>query len=232
MDQIVQDTTTLLRLGGPVLLVLLVLSIVALAIILLKLFQFLALAVGKRKFISRALTLFRSGRPEDALRLLDRENSPVARVLEVAIEGQQRRDVNEYLLREEVDRVATEHLERMRSYLRGLEVIAALSPLLGLLGTVLGMIEAFQQLEEAGNRVNPSILSGGIWEALTTTAAGLAIAIPALAVLSWLERTIQSTAHAMESAATQVFTAAVRQTPWTHGFTRLRNPDHQHEPGE
>jgi biopolymer transport protein ExbB len=223
MQDILQKTTDALQLGGPVLVILMILSIVALAIILLKLYQFLSLSLGKRKFIPYVLAQYRAGRPDDALQILKRQASPVARVLEVAIEGQQRDDLNEHILREEVDRVAVDHLEQMRSYLRGLEVIAALSPLLGLLGTVLGMIDAFQQLEEAGDRVNASILSGGIWEALLTTAAGLAIAIPVLAVLNWLERIIQRTAHAMESAATQVFTVAVNQEPWTHGIGHLQS---------
>ena len=56
-----------------------------------------------------------------------------------------------------------------------------------MLGTVLGMIRAFAQLERAGRVVDPAILSGGIWEALLTTAVGLAVAIPALAALAWLD---------------------------------------------
>ncbi len=79
----------------------------------------------------------------------------------------------------------------MRGGLRTLEVISALSPLIGLLGTVFGMIGAFQALESAGSQVDPSILSGGIWEALLTTAAGLTVAIPALAAFHWADRTIE-----------------------------------------
>lgn len=61
------------------------------------------------------------------------------------------------------------------------------APLLGLFGTVLGMISAFQALQEAGSQVDPSILAGGIWVALLTTAVGLAVAMPTSVVLSWLE---------------------------------------------
>jgi biopolymer transport protein ExbB len=60
-----------------------------------------------------------------------------------------------------------------------LELISTIAPLLGLLGTVLGMIAAFQALQESGSRADPAILAGGIWEALLTTAAGMAVAIPA-----------------------------------------------------
>ena len=89
---------------------------------------------------------------------------------------------------------------------RILEVIASLAPLLGLFGTVLGMIEAFRQLEAAGNQVNPAILSGGIWQALLTTAVGLAVAMPVVAVLNWLERRVDALAHEMDSVVTRVFT--------------------------
>ncbi len=221
MEDLVTRVAEALRLGGPVLVILFILSTIALAIIIIKLLQFAILRVRDQKFVTLVLNHYQSGRIQDALLVLGKRRSPVARVLEVAIRGQQRRDLSEHVIREEVDRVATEHLEQLRSYLRGLEVIATLSPLLGLLGTVLGMIEAFQQLEQAGNRINPSILSGGIWEALLTTAAGLAIAIPVLAVLNWLERVVQRTAHTMESAATQVFTAAIQRQPWTHGIPNL-----------
>lgn len=198
-----------LQLGGPVLLVLLVMSVVALAIILLKIYQFLVMRVGEKGFVAHVLKYYCAGHHEEALRVLARRRGPVAQVMEVAIVGHAREDLDEKLVREEVQRVAGMQLERMRSYLRGLEVIGTLSPLLGLLGTVLGMIEAFQQLEQVGNRVDPAVLSGGIWEALLTTAAGLVVAIPSLMMLNWFERIVQRTAHAIEDAVTQVFTWSV-----------------------
>ena len=68
----------------------------------------------------------------------------------------------------------------MEGSLRGLATMAALAPLLGLLGTVIGMIRAFMVIEGHGSNVSPALLAGGIWEALLTTAAGLSIAIPCL----------------------------------------------------
>lgn len=195
-----------LSLGGPVLLVLLVMSIFALAIILVKSYQFLSLKVRDTSFVDHTLKYYRAGHYEEALRMLARRRSPVARAMDVAIVGHARDDLDEQLVREEVQRIASADLEHMRSHLRGLEVIGTLSPLLGLLGTVLGMIEAFQELEQAGSRVDPSILSGGIWEALLTTAAGLVVAMPALVMFNWFERIVQRTAHAIEDAVTQVFT--------------------------
>lgn len=83
-------------------------------------------------------------------------------------------------LRASFNLAGEELISRMEARLRGLATIAAVSPLLGLLGTVVGMIQAFIQIETYGSGVNASLLAGGIWEALITTAAGLTVAIPCL----------------------------------------------------
>lgn len=217
----IERLNSLLELGGPVLVALLVLSVIALTIILVKIYQFVSMRVLDNSFVPLALRHYRTGHYEEVLRMLARRRSPVARVMDIAIVGYARSDLGESMVREEVERVAAVYLERLRSYLRGLEVIGTLSPLLGLLGTVLGMIEAFQQLEQAGNRVSPTILSGGIWEALLTTAAGLVVAIPTLAMLNWFERIVQRTAHNMENAVTQVFTWAFNEPPAEHDTGQL-----------
>lgn len=98
--------------------------------------------------------------------------------------------------REEISlQVSTEaagELSQLRNGMRLLELISGAAPLLGLLGTVLGMIEAFRQLETAGNQVDPSVLSGGIWEALLTTAAGLIVALPALTAWHLFDRKLEA----------------------------------------
>ena len=71
------------------------------------------------------------------------------------------------------------------------------------------MITAFQQLESAGNQVDPGILSGGIWLALMTTAAGLAVAIPSVLAHNWLDRRVERHERFMESSVTQVFTSSL-----------------------
>lgn len=213
------------RAGGPVVAILAVLSVLALAIVLVKLWQFAAGRVGDRGTARRALALHRSGRTADGLGLLARSRNPVAEVLGCAIRGSLRRDLPEATVREEVARLAVDRLEALRAYLRPLEVIAAVAPLLGLFGTVLGMISAFQQLEQAGSQVNPAVLSGGIWEALLTTAVGLAVAIPVVAVLAWLERIVDRVAHEMETVVTQVFTSDLLAEPAAN--TALAEPRHE-----
>ena len=113
---------------------------------------------------------------------------PVAKVLHTAfVHSQTRLGISIENAREETLRVARLQFEILRGHLRMLEVIAVLSPLLGLLGTVLGMIKVFRELELAGSKVDPSILSGGIWEALLTTALGLTIAIPAVLMVNYFD---------------------------------------------
>lgn len=201
--------TLLLKLvetGGPVVAILLVLSIIALSIILLKWFQFASLRIDSVNQVKRALQDWQQGRTEAALKRLQNRRQPTAQVVYAAMQGLYQPQLNEALLREEIQRIASDYLEQLRSYLRVLELIATLSPLLGLLGTVLGMIDAFQQLEAAGSQVDPAILSGGIWTALLTTAVGLGVAIATILAHGWLERSVERCGHLMEDTVTQVFT--------------------------
>lgn len=202
---IVRQTIELLEAGGPVAVILVGLSVAALAIVFVKLLQFRAACVGERRAARAAMQLWESGELERAVIVADASPNPAAQALARAIRGQ-RRGLSEAKVREEVLRYGGDVLEALRTWFRALEVIASLAPLLGLFGTVLGMIEAFRQLEQAGNQVNPAILSGGIWEALLTTAVGLAVAIPVVAVLNWLERRVDALAHEMDSVVTRVFT--------------------------
>lgn len=121
------------------------------------------------------------------------------------------RELPDLLAREEVTRLAAHELAVLRGGLRPLELIATIAPLIGLLGTVLGMIEAFQALETSGGQANPSALAGGIWEALLTTAAGMAVAIPAAVALSWFEGVAERVQMDMEDLATRLFTHAPEQ---------------------
>ena len=195
----------LLQAGGPVVVILLLLSVAALAIVFVKLWQFRAARLGDPGPAREAIRLWEADRGAEALERASASRNPVARVLSRAMEGQ-RRGLPEARLREEVVRYGSDLLVALRGWFRPLEVIASLAPLLGLFGTVLGMIDAFRQLEAAGNQVNPAILSGGIWEALLTTAVGLAVAMPVVAVLNWLERRVDRLAHEMDSLVTRVFT--------------------------
>ncbi len=208
-----QPIADLIEAGGAIIIILGVLSLISLAIILAKIIQFTVQRVGNRSFIKPAVERLCSGDLEGAINLVERAPGAVARVMEAALRGKALGPEGEDAAREEVNRVAQAKLDGLESGLTFLRLIATISPLLGLLGTVLGMIEAFQQLQGAGDRVDPAILSGGIWEALLTTAAGLTVAIPAAAFYTALQRTVEVTTNAMEDAATQCFTAPLYTRP-------------------
>ena len=201
----------LFALGGPVSAILVAMSVLALTIVLVKLWQFHAVRIGEFLPAREALSLYRAGQEQEALMLAGRSPNPGAQALARALRGQHRR-LPEETVREEVACFGHDVLESLRSGFRPLEVIASLAPLLGLLGTVLGMIEAFREMEQAGQQVNPAVLSGGIWEALLTTALGLGVAIPVVAALGWLERRVDRLAHEMGSIVTRTFTVDLSET--------------------
>lgn len=198
---------TLLHRGGPVVWLLAIMSFFALTLIIGKTFQFWRLRIASDAYLEDSLCSWRRGHRQEAIKTLAHvPRQPIACVMDAAMQGLLA-EQQESVLREEVTRIAKNHIERLRSWMHALELIANLSPLLGLLGTVLGMIEAFRKLESAGNQVDPALLSGGIWQALLTTAVGLIVAIPALVAHQWLDRRIDRCAHKMEDYATRVFTS-------------------------
>ena len=191
--------------GGPVVLVLGVLSVTATALTLYKLWQFIALRVGRHRRAREAIDIWFEGNRTEAYEMVADDSSPLSRVVGHAMRGMTHGRESLVLVREDVVRVAQEQLYDLRRYLRGLDFVAQTSPLLGLFGTVLGMIEAFSQLEAAGASVDPSQLAGGIWTALITTAVGLAIAIPTSLVVAWFESRIENERAVMETTLAGFF---------------------------
>ena len=190
----------LLDKGGPVMLILLALSVVALTIILVKIYQFSRSRLLRTEFIDQAVLLLHNDGTDTTLLALAETPHPVARVMETTLRTSTNTSLSIEDRDTEISRVGSAEIRNLESYLRGLEVIANLSPLLGLLGTVLGMIKAFARLESAGTKVDPAILAGGIWEALLTTAFGLSVAIPALAAFYILEGQVENVRAQMKDA--------------------------------
>jgi len=197
----------LLEIGGPVVWILLGFSVIAVSIVLIKIWQIMLLSPESTTTAKKAILLWKQNEPEQALSLL-KISKPLDELLALSMEGLRQDEIPKELLKDELQRVASLRINQLRSYLRPLEVIASLSPLLGLFGTVLGMILAFQQMELAGSQIDPSVLSGGIWQALLTTAVGLGVAIPAVVAHTWLERKTERVAVLINDGVTQVFTHA------------------------
>jgi biopolymer transport protein ExbB len=183
--------------GGPVMAVLGAMSVAGLAILIAKLAQFAAAGLGRRRVAAEALGLAATGDLARAQARAEAAGGPTADALAAALRARAA-GLPEAAAREAAWAVGARATEALRGWTRPLETIANLAPLLGLFGTVLGMIAAFAQMEAAGARVDPSVLSGGIWEALLTTAAGLAVAIPAVAAVNWLERQVEREEHLID----------------------------------
>ncbi|WP_108659783.1 MotA/TolQ/ExbB proton channel family protein [Acuticoccus kandeliae] len=196
----------ILTLGGPVVALLLVLSVVAIAVAIAKAWQFSLARVGRHGRASDAVRLWREGRTRAARDAL-RGRALSVEVIERAMDLYE--DVSIEAAREGSESYAAVRLHELRKMTGVLETIAQVAPLLGLFGTVIGMIEAFQALEGAGSAVDPSILAGGIWVALLTTAVGLAVAMPASVLAAWFDGRLENERIALDALLTDMFTGSV-----------------------
>lgn len=190
--------------GGPIVMLLMVLSVVSAAVILLKIFQYWSAGLSKRHFVDPAVARIEAGDLEGALKIVSKPRTPLARAMAAGIRAKLRGDLRDEDVASEIVRVGALELGALQSYFRWLEIIGNVSPLLGLLGTVIGMIQAFQKLEAGGSKVDPALLSGGIWTALLTTAVGLVVALPAITALNLLEGKVDQVRLAMRDASARV----------------------------
>ncbi len=198
--------------GGPVLAVLLILSVVAMATAIFKILQFVKLGVGQHKLPLRALDLWIEGENRRAYDVAASNIMPLSRVIIQAMNSIGRWPNDKERARHAATQVAMDNLQELTRHVRILDTIVQAAPMLGLLGTVLGMIDAFGELAKAGGAVDPSQLAGGIFVALSTTALGLTIAIPFYIFSSWIESRIDRERAAMESAISVVLLHADGQT--------------------
>ncbi|MBO6885066.1 MAG: MotA/TolQ/ExbB proton channel family protein [Marivita sp.] len=193
-----------LNIGGPALWVIAGLSVVTLGLILWKLWRLSLMGAWRRSASEKAVSLWQKGQHDAALSSIQHRKGLRARVVKAAMQAD--RTLHSEDARDETARVARGALMDAGSGLRALDLIATIAPLVGLLGTVLGMIDAFQALQDSGARADPSALAGGIWEALLTTAAGMAVAIPASMALSWFDSINDRLAHDFDDLATRILT--------------------------
>ena len=193
----------LLDRGGVVIWIIAALSVVGLAVILWKVWRLAALGAWGGARAEASVEAFRLHGQVDSA-----DGGGVrAMVVRAAMHAVTDARLTAEQAREETERVARRSLADARRGLRVLEVISTVAPLLGLLGTVLGMIVAFQALQTSGSQADASVLAGGIWEALLTTAAGMAVAIPVALALAWFEAVIDRVASDLEDLLARVFLA-------------------------
>ena len=187
----------LLRPGGFIMVPLLICSILALAIIIERFYALRISRVAPQVTINE---LWRSIKKRDLnsrkLRLIQ-ESSPLGRIMAAGLTNAKHgRDV----MKESIEHEASQVVHDLERFLNPLGTIAVITPLLGLLGTVIGMIKVFGQIQLAGVG-DPGVLAGGISEALITTAAGLSVAIPALIFHRFFIRRVDEMVVNMEQEA-------------------------------
>ncbi len=169
--------------GGVVMYVLVALSILALTIIFERSWSLRRGIVLPVKEVQDIEASVRAGNVDEAMRQCSENNTAMSRILWVALKN---RGVNRAVMKEILEEVGRQEVAHLERYIGVLGVVAAISPLLGLLGTVIGMIEVFQVISIEGVG-KADVLAGGISKALNTTAAGLTVAIPALVGYRYFE---------------------------------------------
>ncbi|MGR8919250.1 MAG: MotA/TolQ/ExbB proton channel family protein [Gammaproteobacteria bacterium] len=205
MNEVIAGATMLLQLGGPVVGILLAASVLGLALALVKFLQFSGAGRATLKRLDVAVDHWQSGDHDKAGKILDGSRLAIAGDIKFGLE--QRSQMDSDLLHDELLRRAAAFLRNYSRNLRPLELIYYLAPVMGLLGTVLGMIDAFRGLAvSAGAAGESSALASGIWEALLTTAVGLSIAIPFAVMHAYLEARLEGLADQVTDLVTRVLT--------------------------
>ncbi|MEM6304062.1 MAG: MotA/TolQ/ExbB proton channel family protein [Pseudomonadota bacterium] len=199
------DLTQSLQDGGPIVWVLIALSLFSLALIVMKAVELRGVTGGAARR-DQAIETWANGDRHAAMKLLEPATTPADVVTLAAMEGLQTGRPRA-AVEGDLEWRGNAQVTAMSRHIRVLELIAMISPLLGLLGTVLGMIQAFQELALAEGAANASLLAAGIWQALLTTAAGLLVAIPAAIAASLLSERVDRAASAIEASVGQLFAA-------------------------
>jgi biopolymer transport protein ExbB len=169
--------------GGVLVIPILLCSVIALAIFIERMIRFAKIDSGGTGLAETIAGLLKQGNKEEALRTARVSQSPMGRVLTQAIDV---KDQDRETLETVISHAMDDEVRGLSSYVQALATIGNIAPLLGLLGTVLGMIKAFMVIQEMGGKVNAAVLAGGIWEALLTTAIGLAVALPTMVAHSYI----------------------------------------------
>jgi biopolymer transport protein ExbB len=179
--------------GGPIMIPIILLSIVGLALILERFWTLWRIRLDIPKFTQEIFLYLERGHFQRALERCEKVRHPIADVFKLGI-------LNRTLKREEIEsmmeREGDEQVQYLERYLGALLIIVGVEPMLGFLGTIVGLIQAFMTWEQLGSNITVSALAAGIYQAMITTAAGLIVAIPCFVIYHLLVGKIKN--HAQE----------------------------------
>ena len=187
--------------GGPIMWLILACSVIALFIFLEKLFYLHRVQVNVGDLVRGLINVLKRGNIVEAVSLCDDTPGPAAHVLRSAILSYEQGDED---VSKSIEDAALDEIPRLEARMNILATIAYVAPLLGLLGTVFGMIEVFNQIKIEGAFVNAKTLAKGISMALYTTGGGLCVAIPCYVAYNYLVSRIEAITLDMEKAASEI----------------------------
>ena len=176
-------------------------SVLAITVFLERMIHYHRAQIDTDKFLSGLRNVLKKRNIVEAVTICSETPGPVASILKSGIlkHGKSRE-----IIKEAIEDASTHEIPRLEKNLIILATIAHITPLLGLLGTVLGMIKAFMVIQQKAGLVNPADLAQGIWEALITTAFGLSIAIPAYMAYNYLVSRVRTFITDMERASSEI----------------------------
>ena len=192
---------TLLTHGGPVIWLILLAAAIALATFIERVLYCHRSQINSAEFLNGVRTVLKRDNVVEAISICDATPGPVARIVKTAILN---RDRGRDRVREAVEEAGLTEVPRLEEKLNLLATIAQIAPLLGLLGTILGLMETFNKIREAGLYANIELLSHGVWQALICAATGIAVAIPVHAGYNYLVSRINKIVLDMERAAAEI----------------------------
>ena len=204
MPDFLAQTLAFLSKGGVLMIFIFLCSIAAVVFFVERLVVLSSTAKQLRKLKAPLLDAIGNGQFERAMTLCDGDPSPLGALAKAVIKH---RTLAREAIQEAADDEAKRQFARLNRFIPSLGAIASISPLLGLLGTVTGMIQVFSHLADeyaAGAHANPGMLAGGIWEALLTTAAGLCVAIPAFLMHRFLNAKLDAIWLELEGCVTEI----------------------------
>ncbi|MDD8045439.1 MAG: MotA/TolQ/ExbB proton channel family protein [Verrucomicrobiota bacterium] len=200
-----------MRDGGPLMWLLLLCSVLATAVFLERLFHYHRASINTSDFMKGLRNVLKRKNIAEAVSICDETPGPVAHILRAAI---LRYPASREDVRESIEDAGLSEVPRLERNLVVLATIAHIAPLLGLLGTVLGMIGVFQEIHMHGGVVVTSDLASGIWQALLTTAGGLTVAIPAYVAYNYLVSRVDGLVLDMEKCATEIVHLLTSEDPY------------------
>jgi len=191
----------LIEWGGWMMWPILACSVIGTLIIFERLWHYHRAQIDVPEFLHGLFNVLRRNNAVEAVAICDETPGPVAHVLRAAVLHCEEDAAG---LRKAVEEASLAEVPRLEKRLKPLATIAHITPLLGLLGTVLGMMYAFREIEQAGAFISTNELAKHIWRALVTTAAGLSVAIPAHAFYNFLLGRVEDIILDMEKAASEI----------------------------